>query len=53
MSAFDTARNIRMAGVVIESAYLDTALLSPSQSYFLRENLKLRLLAARMALVRG
>ena len=29
----------------------DAALLSPSQSYFLRENLKLRLLAARMALV--
>jgi len=29
----------------------DTVLLAPSQSYFLRENLKLRLLAARMALV--
>ena len=29
----------------------DAALLSPAQSYFLRENLKLRLLAARMALV--
>lgn len=29
----------------------DTALLAPSQSYFLRENLKLRLLAARMALL--
>jgi uncharacterized protein HemX len=33
----------------IETA--DTVLLAPSQSYFLRENLKLRLLAARMALV--
>lgn len=30
---------------------LDPALLSPSQSYFLRENLKLRLLSARLALV--
>ena len=29
----------------------DTVLLAPAQSYFLRENLKLRLLAARMALV--
>ena len=29
----------------------DTALLAPAQSYFLRENLKLRLLAARMALL--
>ena len=29
----------------------DPALLSPAQSYFLRENLKLRLLAARMALL--
>jgi uroporphyrin-III C-methyltransferase len=29
----------------------DAALLTPAQSYFLRENLKLRLLAARMALV--
>ena len=29
----------------------DTALLSPAQSYFLRENLKLRLLSARVALL--
>jgi len=29
----------------------DVPLLSPSQSYFLRENLKLRLLAARVALL--
>ena len=29
----------------------DTVLLAPTQTYFLRENLKLRLLAARMALV--
>ena len=29
----------------------DTMLLAPAQSYFLRENLKLRLLAARMALL--
>jgi uroporphyrin-3 C-methyltransferase len=29
----------------------DAALLTPSQSYFLRENVKLRLLAARMALL--
>ena len=29
----------------------DAALLAPAQSYFLRENLKLRLLAARMALL--
>ena len=29
----------------------DSALLAPSQSYFLRENLKLRLLAARVALL--
>ena len=29
----------------------DSALLSPAQSYFLRENVKLRLLAARMSLV--
>lgn len=29
----------------------DAALLAPSQAYFLRENLKLRLLAARMALL--
>jgi uncharacterized protein HemX len=29
----------------------DTILLTPAQSYFLRENVKLRLLAARMALV--
>jgi uroporphyrin-3 C-methyltransferase len=29
----------------------DTVLLAPAQSYFLRENLKLRLLAARMALL--
>ena len=29
----------------------DAALLSPSQSYFLRENLKLRLLSARLALL--
>ncbi len=29
----------------------DTALLAPAQSYFLRENLKLRLLAARVALL--
>jgi uncharacterized protein HemX len=29
----------------------ETALLAPAQSYFLRENVKLRLLAARMALV--
>ncbi|HUP28713.1 MAG TPA: uroporphyrinogen-III C-methyltransferase [Usitatibacter sp.] len=29
----------------------DAALLTPSQSYFLRENLKLRLLTARMALI--
>ncbi len=29
----------------------DAALLAPSQSYFLRENLKLRLLTARMALI--
>jgi uncharacterized protein HemX len=33
----------------IETA--DTMLLAPTQTYFLRENLKLRLLAARMALV--
>jgi uroporphyrin-III C-methyltransferase len=29
----------------------DTSLLSPQQSYFLRENLKLRLLSARTALI--
>ena len=29
----------------------DAALLAPAQSYFLRENVKLRLLAARMSLV--
>jgi uncharacterized protein HemX len=29
----------------------DAALLTPAQSYFLRENLKLRLLAARVALL--
>ncbi len=34
-----------------EIAPAEAALLSPAQSYFLRENLKLRLLAARVALL--
>lgn len=36
---------------VEQSAHAETALLSPSQVFFLRENLKLRLITARLALL--
>ncbi len=44
-------QEVRQLVRVERTDQVDSSLLSPSQSYFLRENLKLRLLSARLALM--